>query len=80
MTNKHDLVQELIDSWFKRGGSPLVKRSEVKQFCSMLHPRTLANHDSQGTGPKPKIRMGRNVAYPVKALAIWCADKINFES
>lgn len=36
-----------------------------------IAPRTCANEDSKGTGPKEKIMCGRVVGYPRAALIAW---------
>lgn len=38
-------------------------------------PRTVANEDSLGTGPREKIMVGRVVGYPRAALIDWLRDK-----
>lgn len=38
-------------------------------------PRTLANEDSLGTGPKEKIMCGRVVGYPRAALLEWLMER-----
>jgi len=38
-------------------------------------PRSIANQDSLGTGPKERIRMGRTVGYPRKAMVDWLLTK-----
>ncbi|SPD74324.1 hypothetical protein PITCH_A230010 [uncultured Desulfobacterium sp.] len=58
----------LADNW----PSPIVSRDKLTEFSGgLLHPRTTANHDCFGTGPKGAIRVGRKVAYPVKSLIEW---------
>lgn len=60
-----DSFAGMIDKW----PSPIVARSEVSRFSGgLLHPRTLANLDARGEGPKTRIKQGRKVAYPVDAL------------
>lgn len=59
---------ELLDSW----PSPLVAREKVAEFSGgLLHPATLANHDSRGDGPRGRVRVGRKIAYPAKGLVEW---------
>ncbi|OPX40664.1 MAG: hypothetical protein B1H13_06300 [Desulfobacteraceae bacterium 4484_190.3] len=55
---------------------PLVARSRVADFSGgLLNPRTLANHDAAGTGPRGKIRIGRLVAYEKEALVLWLEER-----
>ncbi|MGO9373798.1 MAG: hypothetical protein ACLQBD_17040 [Syntrophobacteraceae bacterium] len=59
-----------------RWGSPYVAREKVGEFSGgILHPRTLANLDSKGLGPKGRIRVGRKVAYDVVELCRWLAAR-----
>ena len=63
---------ELAKTW----PSPLVTRSEVKRFSGgLLNGRTLANLDSAGLGPPNRIRVGRKIAYPVRDLIRWIAER-----
>lgn len=51
----------------ERWTSPYVAREEIERFTGgLLTAKYLANLDSQGKGPKGRIRCGRKVAYPVK--------------
>lgn len=62
MKNSFD---QMADKW----PSLIVARTEVARFSGgLLHPRTLANLDASGEGPKTRIKKGRKVAYPVSAL------------
>ncbi|WAC08054.1 MAG: hypothetical protein OS130_02340 [Thermodesulfobacteriota bacterium] len=55
--------------------SEFVSRERVSEFSGgILHPRTLANLDSKGEGPK-RIRIGRKVAYNVHDLCDWLAKR-----
>lgn len=68
-----DIFDQMVESW----PAPVVARSEVARFSGgVLHPRTLANADSLGTGPK-RINFGRKVAYPTKSLAEWMRSRTN---
>ena len=58
---------ELAEKW----PAPIVARDQrqLDKFSGgLICARTLANWDCQGLGPKPKIKVGRKVAYPVGAL------------
>jgi hypothetical protein len=58
---------ELAEKW----PAPIVARDQrqLDKFSGgLICARTLANYDCQGLGPKPKIKVGRKVAYPVGAL------------
>jgi len=67
-----DIFSKLVSNW----PSAIVARSEVGKFSGgLLHPRTLANLDSQGLGPVGRIRIGRMIAYPVEELATWMRQR-----
>ena len=58
---------ELAEKW----PAPLVARDQkqLDRFCGgLINARSLANLDSLGLGPIPKVKVGRKVAYPVGAL------------
>ncbi|SPD75677.1 hypothetical protein PITCH_A720017 [uncultured Desulfobacterium sp.] len=62
----------LADNW----PSPLVARNQLLEFSGgLLHPRTMANHDCFGTGPKNPIRVGRKIGYPVKSIIEWMEER-----
>ena len=66
--------KSLADNW----SSPLVARSQdqLDRFSGgLLNAKTLANHDSLGTGPKERVRIGNKVAYPKQSLADWLRDR-----
>lgn len=66
-----DIFDRMVESW----PAPVVARSEVARFSGgLLHPRTLANADSLGTGPE-RITFGRKVAYPTRSLADWMRSR-----
>jgi len=63
--------EELKKCW----PSPIVSRGEVAKFSGgLLNPRTLANENSKGTGPRYS-RMGRKVFYTVDDLVSWMAER-----
>ena len=67
---KADLTS-LAEKW----PSSLVSRDKISEFSGgTLHPRTLANLDSKGEGPK-RIRIGRKVVYQVTDLCEWLSDR-----
>lgn len=66
---------ELEVAW----GAPFVcrdQRSLDRATGGLVHPRTLANLDSQGLGPAGKFRIGRRVGYPAREFFQWFADRI----
>lgn len=66
-------LSHLAEKW----PSNFVAREKVSEFSGgILHPRTLANHDSRGTGVKNRISVGRKVAYPVESLIAWMEQRL----
>lgn len=61
--------------------APFVERQHITEFSGgLLDPRTMANHDSKGTGPAGRIKMGRKVIYPVPELIIWLEERASLPS
>jgi hypothetical protein len=69
-----EFIQDAARAW----GAPVIGRNVVGKFSGgLLHPRSMANADCQGTGPSERILMGsRRVGYPLKALCAWWADRV----
>jgi hypothetical protein len=67
--------QSLADKW----GSPWVARRELYNFSGgILHPKTVRKFDSEKTGPRGRVTLGRVVAYPVQELVDWMWDRVSF--
>lgn len=66
-----------FSSMAEKWPSTFVARSAVSQFTGgLISPRYLANLDSQGKGPKGRIRLrDRKVGYPVKELIAWLEER-----
>ena len=63
--------QSLAAKW----PSEFVAREKVAEFSGgILHPRTMANLDALGKGPR-RFRVGGKVAYFVKDLCNWLASR-----
>ncbi len=53
-------------------GIDFVPRKAVGRFTNgLLSPRTLANLDCVGKGPRGRVRIGNQIAYPVTELMEW---------
>jgi hypothetical protein len=64
--------KELVDKW----PSTLVSRGDAGKFSGgAATSKSLANHDSLGTGPNERFRVGRKVVYPTVALAEWLQSR-----
>jgi len=56
---------------------PFVSRKEAcKALGGLISPKTFANLDSLGSGPKGRILIGRKVAYTREALVEWAISRI----
>ena len=55
----------------------VIARNEVHEATGgLVHPRTLANMDSRGLGPKGRFRFNkRNVGYPMDDFIRWLNAK-----
>jgi hypothetical protein len=63
--------KRLAEAW----GAPLVARKDVAKFSGgLLHPRTMANLDSLGSGPG-KILIGRRAFYDTWSLVSWLENR-----
>lgn len=63
-----------------RWPSSHVARSRVAEFSGgILTPKTMANLDALGKGPKGRIRVGKAVAYDVSMLIAWMESRVTFE-
>ena len=72
MEYKRDF-SELANAW----GSPVVAREAVSKFSGgLLNPRTMANIDSQGSGPK-MVKLGRKRGYWVDSLVEWMNSRMD---
>ncbi len=61
----------------KRWPSEYVAREKIGAFTGgLIHPRTMANIDCQGNGPKGRLRFGNKIAYPLNELIDWLNNKI----
>lgn len=65
---------KLLEAW----SSPYVARSQVEKFSGgIISPKTLANADSLGIGPKTKFCFGkRKVFYLASELAEWIFSRV----
>jgi hypothetical protein len=74
----HSSLKTIVDLEYlaRKWPSEIVAREMIGQFSGgLLHPRTMANHDSKGTGPEGAIRCGRKIAYPVGSLINWMQER-----
>ena len=63
-----DVFGEMATRW----SSSIVARAEVKKFTGGgISAKTLANADSEGTGPEGRFLIGRRVCYPISSLINW---------
>lgn len=71
--DQRNIIVEIISKW----PSGIVSRSEIGTFSGgVLHPRTMANRDSNGTGIKPVFKCGRKVFYRTIDAAEYLLNQI----
>jgi hypothetical protein len=64
--------KELVERW----PSAFVSRGDAGKFSGgALTSKSLANHDSLGTGLAERFRVGRKICYPTVALATWMQSR-----
>jgi hypothetical protein len=82
--NKHKPTKELIMNETKtvdfteleKALPPIVFRNWARwRDLLPVAPRTVANEDSLGRGPRQKIMVGRVVGYPRAALIEWLKER-----
>lgn len=67
-----DVYQKMEAKW----PSSIVARSEIKKFTGGgISPKTVANADSIGRGPKDRFYLGKNTCYPVSSVIEWLKQK-----
>ena len=72
MEDKRDF-SELAEKW----PSPIVAREKLKDFSGgLLNPRTMANIDSRGDGPR-MVKLGRKRGYWVDSLIDWMNSRMD---
>lgn len=65
----------MADKW----PSAYVARQEIDSFTGgVMTQKYISILDSQGSGPKNRVRMGRKIAYPVKELILWLESRSEF--
>lgn len=63
-----------------RWPSSHVARNRIGEFSGgLLKPKTMANLDSLGKGPRGRVRVGRTVGYEVTKLIEWMESRVTFE-
>jgi len=63
--------KELVDKW----PSAFVSRTDARKFSGgAVSGKSIANHDSAGTGPE-RFRVGRRVVYSAEGLAMWLQER-----
>jgi len=68
-----DVIRQTGNLW----PSTFVARSKVPEFTGGAYSvGTLANKDSDGSGPKGMFRIGRQVCYPVDSLCDWLIERL----
>lgn len=61
-----------ILSWMLNYLPPIISRKKVGHFTGgLVSPKTLANHDAKGTGPRVILQTDCGVAYPASVLLEW---------
>lgn len=56
---------------------PVIARHRVAELTGgAIAPKTLANADSMGCGPRERFKVGRTICYPREALLAWLDERI----
>ena len=63
----------------RKWSSSLVAREKIADFTGgLITPGRIANLDSEGLGPKGKVRIGRKVAYECEQLVKWLESRAHY--
>lgn len=58
------------------GWPPYIAREKIGEFTGgIITPKSMANLDCNGEGPKGRITCGRKVAYPINSLISWLESR-----
>ncbi|MGE4297917.1 MAG: hypothetical protein AB7E47_07800 [Desulfovibrionaceae bacterium] len=72
MTAKENFISEI-----RLALPPVFARDAVGRLTGgLISPRTLANLDSLGKGPRQRVRVGRKVAYSREAFISWLESRM----
>ena len=72
MSKSTGVFADLAKSW----PSAFVSRGEISRFSGgIINPRTLANQDCAGVGPRGRINIGRKICYPVSEVIAWLEER-----
>lgn len=72
---KHEEIKKILAELLE-ALPPVVFRNWRKwKDVLPISPRTIANEDSRGTGPRHKIRVGHVTGYPREALVEWLQER-----
>lgn len=74
--NKDELRKQLLEIM-----PPVFVRQQVRELTGgMIDGRTLANKDSDGTGPEGKVKMGKTkVGYLREPFIDWFLNRLNMQ-
>jgi len=57
----------------------VMARTEAPRLLGgIISVKSLANHDSLGTGPEGRFKIGNKVCYPTKSLLAWLNRKKSY--
>ncbi len=74
--DKKSAVIESIRACANHWPSRIVARSEIPNFTGgAIAARSIANHDSAGTGVHGAFKIGRTVVYPIDNLVEWLISR-----
>lgn len=82
INSRHMLKEVSMDLFGFQGSDlpPLISRSLVGKITGgLIAPRTMANLDSLGKGPRKRVRVGKKVAYPREAFVDWLLGRMEVD-
>lgn len=77
---QNSITEEALDTFFSHLSEqlpPVFDRKTISnKLGSILSVKTLSNADSNGTGPKIKIKLGKRVVYERDDFIEWLKTKV----
>ncbi len=71
------MMEDIFGQMKSKWKSAVVARTEVEDFTGgLVSAKFIANHDSAGTGPANRFKIGRNVGYNVDDLCAWLESRL----
>lgn len=65
-----------LQKWLDRLPPTMARTDAPRLLGGLVSSKTLANADSNGTGPQGRFKLGRKVGYQTHLLLAWLQEKM----